>query len=753
MLLFDKPMILDGVPGVQVYPDSDAIDLYYVLAAQPQIRIDDTTGKPVCTFLEYRKPIERADGSKGGGFIIFDSEFVVPPDTVTKVKQLLTDQLKARFPRMNPPLQARIGNLNFLRGTASIHCLDDGGGLVQKIETPAAPSLYGNMICPFTVELSPEGATLAAQALQGQGGILQIAYDVFLPVRLPPVKAHAWFFSEKIMSFYQRVDIDPGWHFLWWGHDADRTEKVREFFQQSESGGVFIDPGAVTDDKVISTVRDWAYGQLDDALKRMIVGDINPVSDDARKVPDGTRSLTRDFLETRVSNFDRWFIEGHNMEWNPQPRGTLPNITSMTGKDGKPFKWSDFARTVDLDDPFFKTINLNIMANADFANLPIFSVDVHCEYPAPDKRNPDGTPKKAGGAHTAQDFRLQKADDVGKFASFTDDNDLRYSYGYKVNFKGDAQPFEMKGQVSDSTVLTVDVDSTGCLAVDVGVGNVNFDQMFNAVIVDMRYEDKANKVAAVEQQFVLDKDHRTARLGAIIHAPRTEACVYDVTYQFKDGRQYTLKDQKSFSRQIYINSPFTDQRTVHVRPVGDLTNDISNIFVDLQYEDHDKGYVVSQSIALNKGNPFADWSVPVFDRTKGKVTYSGTIQFADGTAQDITPSGELTKDTLMVGRQRDDSEFLTVTVLPDALDFTKLKLAKVSLHYSDGAATDLSKDIILRANAAAPPPWSIRLVDKAKRQYDWHAEYHMADGSVRKQGDPNPIPTTDLTLIPEIPAT
>ena len=189
----------------------------------------------------------------------------------------------------------------------------------------------------------------------------------------------------------------------------------------------------------------------------------------------------------------------------------------------------------------------------------------------------------------------------------------------------------------------------------------------------------------------------------------------------------------------------------HGQPVGDLTSDIANIFVDLKYEDPDKAYVVAQSFALNKANPFADWNLPVFDRTKGKVTYSGTIQFADGTAQDLTQGGQpadLTKDTLMVGRQRDESEFLTITVLPDLLDFTRLKLAKVSLHYTDGAATDLAKDIVLRANAAPPPPWSIRLADKTKREWSWDAEYHLADGSVRMAHDK----TTDMTLIPELPA-
>ena len=45
----------------------------------------------------------------------------------------------------------------------------------------------------------------------------------------------------------------------------------------------------------------------------MIVGDVNPVSEDARKVPDGVDHLTREFLQTRVTDFDRWF-PSHNIE-------------------------------------------------------------------------------------------------------------------------------------------------------------------------------------------------------------------------------------------------------------------------------------------------------------------------------------------------------------------------------------------------------------------------------------------------------
>ena len=358
--------------------------------------------------------------------------------------------------------------------------------------------------------------------------------------------------------------------------------------------------------------------------------------------------------------------------------------------------------------------------------------------------------EEAGGAHTAQDFRLQKSDDVGKFASFTDDNDLRYSYRYTVNFKGDAVPYVAKEAVSDSTVLTVNVDSSGCLAIDIGMGNVNFDTMFSAVIVDIRYEDKANKVALVEQQFTFDKDHRTAKFGAIIHAPRTEACFYDVTYQFKDGRQYVLKDQKSYSRQIYVNSPFTDLRTMHVRPVGDLAGDIANIFVDLKYEDPDEGYVVAQSFALNKGNPFVDWNIPVFDRTKGKISLSRhhPVRRRDraGRTQGGQPA-DLTKDTLMVGRRA-----TRANSSPSPCSRTCSTSPSSSSRRCRSTTPTARRPISPRTSSSGRTPRRPRpgaSGSSTRRSANGPGTpTYLADGSVRKAHDKS----TEMTLIPELPA-
>ena len=336
MLMWDKPQMVEGIT---VYGDDRSVSTFYVFPNTPRYRIDEQ-GNPVFKFLKYRNPIDRPGGKKGGGFCIFDVEFVVPDDVLEKVKGKLQEQLDARFRDVNPKPQVQVGQLSYTKGQAQLQMLDSGGAMVEKIQNPGAPSLYGRMITPFTVELSPEGATLAEQALQDKGGIVQVIYDLFTPVKLPPLRVNVWFKAEKFMEFHQQVDID--WSF--WGDDSYR-ETIRQQWRSSESGGVDIDPGTVTDQKVISAVRDWGFQSLDDAVKRMVLADIPDVSADDRKVPDGMEHVWRDQSVSKVASFNRTLKEGQVMEWDPAPRGTLPNITSMNGKDGKPLKWSDFART------------------------------------------------------------------------------------------------------------------------------------------------------------------------------------------------------------------------------------------------------------------------------------------------------------------------------------------------------------------------------------------------------------------------
>jgi hypothetical protein len=725
MLLWDKP---DVIEGLVTYRDETRHHLFYVLPNQPRFRIDDS-GLPVFKFLKYRNPIDRPGGRKGGGFLIFDVELTVPDDQREKVRAKLQEGIEQQFAGTGIPApQVQIGILSYTRGAANLQFLDSGGALVEKIQSPAAPSLYGKMITPFTVELSPEGAALAESALQDKGGVVQVSYDLFTPVKMPPVEATVWFHAEKFMQFHQEVDVD--WKF--WGED-DYRETISEQFRSSECGGVEIQPGAVTDQKVLGAVRDWAWTSLEEAVKRMVLGDIAPVSADDRKVPDGIENVWRDVTVQKVASFRRTYKEGQVMDWNPAPRGTLPNITSLVGRDGQPYQWKDFARTVDLDDPFFRSLDVTVRANADFDALPIHSVEVHLEY-------------QQGDTHRIGELSFQKADDVAKFQSFVENDVWKYKRWYEVNYKGSARTFKSPVIETDERILTVNVDDTGVLQVDVLAGDLNFNQVAQAQVT-LSYEDQANGVEPVEQVFTLDKAHTSHRFQKLIFQPRRNPYRYRVKYFMADGKELQTEPQDGRARQLSINDPFSASRTIAVRAAGNLDTDIATIFVDLSYVDEANGYTQTQSVALSKASPFFDWQFPVISENGGKVVYSGVVQFKDGTSQDV-PETIATKNTIRVGKEVAD--FLEVEIRPDLIDWSQVKLVKVSLRYTDAAnGIDEPKDFILK-NGTPAPTWKLEVKDKTRMQYRWQATFFLANGGGNRQTAA--VITAEPTIVLELPA-
>ncbi len=125
---------------------------------------------------------------------------------------------------------------------------------------------------------------------------------------------------------------------------------------QSESMILDIDWGGLTDPKIRTALRDWATRSLEEAVERNMIEAIAPVPDDQRKAPDGIEDVTRDITSTKISSVSINYRESQTVEWHVAPQGILPNITTLKDASGAPIKWTDYARTIDLDDPFFKTL-------------------------------------------------------------------------------------------------------------------------------------------------------------------------------------------------------------------------------------------------------------------------------------------------------------------------------------------------------------------------------------------------------------
>jgi len=86
-----------------------------------------------------------------------------------------------------------------------------------------------------------------------------------------------------------------------------------------------------------------------------------------------------------------------------------------------------------------------------------------------------------------------------------------------------------------------------------------------------------------------------------------------------------------------------------------------------------------------------------------------------------------TQNTVLIGKRVED--MLSVEVLPDLLDFTAIKLAKVSLKYEDPAnGINVQKDFIFKPTEHPPVTWTVELKNRARREYQWRAQYFLAAG-------------------------
>ena len=117
--------------------------------------------------------------------------------------------------------------------------------------------------------------------------------------------------------------------------------------------------------------------------------------------------------------------------------------------------------------PVLPDSNLTIQVNADFDNLPIFSVDVSIDYP------PE-TAKR--GMKT---FTFRKADDIGKFTAFIEgalpSSNTTTSSTTRARAACSSRSVEYEG-----TDLKINVDELGLWLVGIEVGDMNFDQVDRA---------------------------------------------------------------------------------------------------------------------------------------------------------------------------------------------------------------------------------------------------------------------------------
>ena len=726
---------LQQIGTVTVYGDDTRDFVFYILPQGPRFRTDER-GHPIFKFLKYRE-LRKEGGDLFGGLVTFDACLAVLPDDLARASAVLQQQVNTAYlARGATPPPVQVSSPIWTGGTVSLSVSDVAGQLVQKVTSAGVPSLYGENVASFWVELTREGATIFEQAMQGQGGFVAALYKMKAWAKLPPITGFAEWHADKFYSFAQTIDTDDNF----WSEDS-YEEHITEWSISHDVQEIHLDlvaiPGMAPDKQqaLEDELRANLNKQLQTAVERNLLKEIQKTDPSVKSLHEDQdiEDIRRTVSNTEIASVRIDFSETHTIEWPFNPQGTLPNITTMTSADG-PVKWAEHALEVDLDDPFFRTLDVRVQVNADFTSLPIANVTVTLSYPH--------------GAGKVESFTFTDPNRVERFRTFLEGGMRKYKYGYTVNYKGHAQPFVAPEAETEDTQLTINVDDMGIWVVDVAPGDMNFAQVRQAQVT-LRLEDAATPV---ERQFTMTETARQFQIREVTMRPRHAPYKVRVKYFMADGREFATGWQDHDAPQLYVNDPFAAIQTVSLRAVGDLAGtgpdparSIASIDVDLSYADASNAYSQRRTMTLSQAQPFFDWSFPVISEASGKVSYSATIHRRDGTTDEI-PETVAARPTIQLGDIFHTR--IEVTVLPDLLDFTQIRLAQVKLGYDD-PTNGISKhdDVILKAGAA-PGKWSVAIKDPGRSAYTWSARYFMADGSHR---DTPETSTRDESLILELP--
>lgn len=484
------------------------------------------------------------------------------------------------------------------------------------------------------------------------------------------------------------------------------------------------------DQATVDEIRGSLMQTLEKTVTQKMTEQLGQYDGDRGMIED-YEDIRRNYTKIKIDSFSYTISQQTASLWPFNPQGTLPNITTLVDKSGAPIRWSDYAQEIDLDDPFFRTLDVVVRVNADLTQLPINSVDVHMEF---------------DGAHLVlDDMHFAKADDVGHFTCFLDNKPPEYRYSYRVNFENSTRAYEVAAQTSKLEELTINVDDTGLLLVDIEKGDIDFAKVPTATVT-VRYEPTA--APAIEEQYVVDSANTKHSLQKAIFELRTKPIQYKIDYRTAEGKALSTP-WRTTARRIFVNSPFSDVRKVTVNAIGNLETEIDSIFVDLEYVDPPNNYSVSTNGQLDKNTKFLPWSIPVIDHTAGTLTYSGMIRRKNGTTEEVPPT-VATSNTINIGEKV--GELVIVTIDSELIDWTQVALVRVVLRYGTDPATRQQKDLIVRENNPSPT-WTIEFPERTSpRTYSMSAVYYLKAGGAQRTLTESTTDATELVMPPLPPA-
>jgi hypothetical protein len=606
--------------GITIFGDSDDPDQFYFLPPAPKLA---PAGDGVSfTLYKYRRdltdnPELDPTRAKGAGLALFEVE--------TPVANTAAIQAEVAGATERP--NARLSPIVFRSGTvAAIIAHVDGDNFVEDlVNSRAAPLTYPHHAA-FAMALSAEGATLFEAAARGGQLPVGVAYELRFLALTPSLHARVHMDYDRIYDHFAtglgftyyvsaKLDLELAWLVE---HDLVKIEIVAftDDDDRNRQQQLVMDlvRARIEGDFFRSTVPEEEEQGIAGPLGQLLGGMVG-----GKKVTSASAYFVLKAKWESVKerkDFDLLFDGRTAVELTHVCTGTLATIIG----DGP----APTIRSIDTDDPFFSSLDVQVVSTIDFDEIADLSAAAATVAYHDHRDSFEFSPTQAGP------YRFQSP-----LARARDDE---YEYTAEYHFDSasgggptpvHAGPFRSRGRV-----LVIDpLEHFRYVRLDVLLGPVDPVQV-PRIRVQLRIAGADGQPDLVRDTVELDAQHPKVVWRQHLPVDAEPPTIYARTeWEDAHGTSHRGDEQQVTGDSFVALGPFQDVLEVSVVSAADWRR-TTQVYVELRYQDGD--YVVDRSLTLAPGADGAppaaqQVEIPLMDPAKRTYSWHELILRADGT--------------------------------------------------------------------------------------------------------------------------
>lgn len=732
------------IEGYTIFPDHENPKQFWYLSGP--VSLAQRNDSTVFTLIKYNKKA-KDKGAKGGGFVTFEVNLNLPDKIESSIKSKLPDG-------------AVLAPVPFDKGTVKCLALD-----VDKEQMLGAgsPSLYDDNSAIFSLTLNENQATILEQAYNGSATPIGVIYELEYTAMRPTLDVRLEADLKRVYTEFQARLGASGFAKGF----ALKGEIQAGFQQLIQEGAIKVDIVTFVDDEDTKQQRETALQLfMDTLLKDWFVPTLNIPKLDEEDKDDLPLNETTKNEDTATNTDENKPIDGVGEDLKdtvdavedvaedviPQAKLTLRFVRQEEQKKvtyvyrgaqatrKTYFPQGFFSRllsdvdnkkgivTADLDDPFFRTISIDVQApEINYEKYGIQSLHFAAKYPN----------------REIESRVFDKDNNTAQPVEFAMNKNLETSYNYQVQYnflpdsgwEGERVTYEIPwAPTEDRTQVLLPHEQLDFLDVAVTLernfywGNIQEARVF------ISYKSPNNKWnkekllrftpdSATEQHCKLRLSDRKERKG------EDPSYTYYIEYQRSDDSVQKTERVTTKIQGIVVND--LTKKKLPVKFISQLSAN-ERAFIDVSYEDlaNDFRWDKSLEIGANNTAPI-EIQIPLVNPTLPQFQYTITFLKADGRRLSQTlPLGIYHRSPILVNSGSD----LEVNLSPDSINWELVRTVTVNLLYQDLPNNIRKAETKTFNKGDKSAIWKVALANQSLRSYQWQASYYLKDISIGEQG-------------------